>query len=148
MGIAVVWDRFESLIFEQVERRRHTIRTKYWTAELERPENLRGLQCHCPMKVPFHFVHSEGIREGADIVLDYGSNVENAERPHMPVELLARVAPSIARGSVVYMKADLLPQFVDNVLPTVRQPFVLVTAESDWSPTGEFGYLLDHPLVG
>jgi hypothetical protein len=140
-------DAAERRLFDWVERRRHTSRTRYWSRKLTGPDALRGRQCHCPAGLPIHFVHSEGIRESADVVLDYGSNVVNPERPHMPVEMMVRVAPDIRRASVVYMKTDLLPQFVREVLPSLTQPIILVTAESDWSPTAEFSHLLENPLV-
>ena len=140
-------DATERRLFDWVERHRHSSRTRYWSKMLTGPDALRGRQCHCPGGLPFHFVHSEGIRESADVVLDYGSNVVNPERPHMPVEMMVRIAPDIGRAAIVYMKADLLPQFAREILPSLTQPIILVTAESDWSPTAEFGHLLEDPLI-
>lgn len=140
-------DAAERRLFDFVERRRHVSRTVYWSRNLTGPDALRGRQCHCPTGLPFHFVHSEGIRESADIVLDYGSNVVNPHRPHMPVEMMARIAPDVWRSAIVYMKTDLLPQFVREVLPSLTRPIILVTAESDWSPTADFGHLLENPLI-
>lgn len=146
-GLLALLDAAEKQLFDWVERRRHASRKRYWSAKLTSPRDLRGRQCHCPTELLFHFVHSEGIRECADVVLDYGSNVVNPERPHMPVEIMARIAPNIDRASVVYMKADLLPQFVTEILTCLTQPIILVTAESDWSPTAEYHHLLENPLI-
>jgi primosomal replication protein N len=54
-----------------------------------------------------HLVHSDGLREGCDFVIDYGSNVEHSHRRQVPVDLAANVcgipadvlSQQVARGA-------------------------------------------------
>ena len=105
--------------------------------------SLRGRRCHCPALMETHLVHSEALREGCDIVVDFGSNVEQPARPQAPVPMLAAVAGGIAAGDAIHVKADLLQSFVESVLPHIGQPFVLVTGDSDVAPVRRFAHLLD-----
>jgi len=51
----------------------------------------------------------------------------------------------------IYLKTDFLPHFVDNILPTIENEFVLITACSDYSPevifNREYNILINHPNV-
>jgi len=107
---------------------------------------LGGRACHCAADLPTHFVHSEGLREGADVVVDFGSNVVCPGRHQVPVEAVARIASEID-GDVVHVKADLLPAFVERVLPRLGGPIVLVTGDSDFAPVARFRHLLEHPRI-
>jgi hypothetical protein len=116
-------------------------------ARLTSFHELRGAGCHCPPDLPFHFVHSESIRECADVVIDYESNVEHPLRPQVPLSFLAQFAPSFPRGAVVHVKTDHIGDFAAGILPRLRQPIVLVTGDSDSPPVLRFRHLLDHPMI-
>ncbi|WP_421692923.1 hypothetical protein [Aestuariivirga sp.] len=137
----------EKMLARAAEGHRRRTRTRHWQAQLQSPSDLRGRACHCPPDLPFHHVHSEGIREAADIVIDYGSNVENPLRPQIPVEMAARIAPLIPRAAIVHVKADLLAQATERMFPLLTEPIVLVTGDSDVSPAQAFRQLLDHPML-
>lgn len=109
---------------------------------------LKGMSCHCPNDLSFHHVHSEAIREVADVVIDFGSNVEHPGRPQVPLPSLTRLAPGIPRGAIVHVKADLLDGFEEAVLPHLTAPIVLVTGDSDVSPVRRHLHLLEHPMIG
>ena len=49
-------------------------------AFLQNKASVRGRRCSCDPSLSTHLVHSEGLREGCDVVVDYASNVENSER--------------------------------------------------------------------
>jgi len=108
---------------------------------------LRGRACHCPEGLPLHLLHSQGLREGCDVVIDFGANMENRERRQVPLERVAAAAPEFRRGDRIHVKADLLDRFVELVLPRVTQRVVLITGDSDVSPVGRFRFLLDHPRI-
>ena len=147
MGFPDLLDKAEQLLTRISEHQRLRSRSSYWNRNLKVPDDIRGRRCHCPEDIDFHFVHSEGIRECADVVIDYSSNVENSARPQAPVDLVARIAPLIPHAAVVYVKADLLAQVSELIIPRLSNPIILVTAESDWSPTDDFRGLLDHPRI-
>jgi hypothetical protein len=107
---------------------------------------LRGRRCHCPAGMPRHLVHSEGLREGADVVVDFGSNVAAPGRRQVPVESLARIAPEIG-NEIVHVKADRMGAFVQHVLPHIAAPFVLVTGDSDFAPVSAFESLLESDRI-
>lgn len=109
---------------------------------------LRGLGCHCPPDLAFHHVHSESIRECADLVIDYDSNVEHPRRRQAPLSFIAPLAPAIPRGAVVHVKTDHVADFASAMLPRLRQPIVLVTGDSDMAPVKRHRALLDHPMIG
>lgn len=111
------------------------------------PAYLRGRECHCPRGAPLHLLHSEGIREGCDFVVDYGSNVEHPRRRPIPVEILGPAARRWPPGAVIHVKADLMDRFVRHVLPEVRHPIVLVTGDSDWAPVRAFAGLLEDRRI-
>ena len=108
---------------------------------------LRGGRCHCPPDLSRHFVHSEGLREACDFVVDFGANVRAAHRPVVPVERLAGAAAQLEAGATVHVKTDLLDAFVAHVLPAVRVPIVLVTGDSDAGAGQRHGALLENPRV-
>jgi hypothetical protein len=107
---------------------------------------LRGRQCHCPQGMPRHLVHSEGLREGADLVIDFGSNISSPSRMQIPVPVLSVVASQIG-GDVVHVKADRMEEFHDHVLPQIARPIVLVTGDSDYAPVRRFAHLLDETRI-
>lgn len=106
-----------------------------------------GGACHCPPGLPEHFLHSEAVREACDFVLDFGSNVRNAERPLVPPARLAGAMNGLQRGATVHVKTDLLDAFVERLLPAVREPIVLVTGDSDLAAVSKHRALLDHPRI-
>lgn len=110
-------------------------------------ESVRGQQCHCDPSLPLHLLHSEGVRESCDFVVDYRSNVESPHRRQVPVERLAEAAHHVAAGDRVHVKADRMSAFVRCVLPHVSAPFVLVTGDSDYGPVGDHSHLLDDPRL-
>lgn len=108
---------------------------------------LRGRACHCDPGQPLHLLHSEGVREGCDVVIDYSSNVQHPQRRQLPVERLAGIAQQIGPGQSVYVKADRLPAFVQHVLPKLRGPVVLVTGDSDASVVRTHAELLESAKI-
>lgn len=108
---------------------------------------LRGRSCHCPQGLPLHLVHSQGLREGCDIVVDLGANMDHPDRVQVPLERIAAAAHQIERGDRVHVKTDLLGRFVAEVLPGTTEPIVLVTGDADVSPVRDFRHLLDHPRI-
>src|SRR5439155_23584114 len=108
------------------------------SAFLRGKASVRGRGCSCRPLPAIHLVHSEGLREGCDVVIDYGANVEHRERPQIPVDLLAEIAPEIAAGDTIHVKTDHLEAFVRLVLPRTAGPVVLVTGDSDISPVRQF----------
>lgn len=137
----------EQLFYRKIDRRRDAWRTRYWTDRLRSPQDLRGTRCHCPTGIPIHFVHQEGIRECADVILDHSSLLENPDRPQVPLGMVESIAPMIPRAAIVYLITNILPSFVDTILPRITNPIVLITAESDWNATVDFAHLLDHPKI-
>jgi hypothetical protein len=109
--------------------------------------DLRGTRCHCAPGAPVHLVHSEGLREAADVVVDFGANVQSSVRRQVPVPALAAVAPAIGAGDVVHVKAELLGEFLEHVFPLIAGPIVLVTGDSDYAPVRAHAALLEHPKV-
>ena len=114
---------------------------------LRSKSDLRGRGCHCPPDLAVHLVHSEGLREGCDVVIDYGSNVEHPERPQIPLALVETVAAGIAAGETVHVKTDHIEAFARDILPRLSGPIVLVTGDSDMSPFPGFAHLLDDPRI-
>jgi hypothetical protein len=112
-----------------------------------RKSDLKGHACHCPPGAPLHLLHSEGLREAADLVVDYGSNVGSPHRFQVPPRTLARIAPEVAPGDIVHVKAELLGEFVAHVMPAIRAPFVLVTGDSDFSPVARHRDLLEDRRI-
>lgn len=51
----------------------------------------------------------------------------------------------------IYIKTDLLPMFVETILPKLKEEFILISGCSDYSPEinfkREYDQLLDHPLL-
>ena len=113
---------------------------------LRSKEDVRGRRCHC-RREDVHLVHSEGLREACDVVIDYASNVQNPERPQMPLTLVATIASEIAHGDLVHVKTDHLEAFVRDILPRTSGPIMLVTGDSDISPVRRFEHLLDDDRI-
>jgi len=110
--------------------------------------DLAGRRCSCAAaERDVHLVHSEGLREACDLVIDYASNVENAERPQIPLTLVHTIASDIAPGDVIHVKTDHLDAFVRDILPRASGPVVLVTGDSDISPVRQFEHLLDDGRI-
>jgi hypothetical protein len=110
-------------------------------------ETLGGRRCHCDPQNPMHYVHSEGLRESCDLVIDFGSNVVNRGRGVWPVASVRHAAANLKRGAAVYVKTDRLAEFTEWVLPSIREPFVLVTGDSDMSPVLGHSALLEDARV-
>ncbi|NDD27440.1 MAG: hypothetical protein EB084_04155 [Proteobacteria bacterium] len=107
-----------------------------------------GLGCHCPAAARgLHLVHSEGLREGCDFVVDWDSNIEHRRRPQVPTRFLGPGLARLPAGASVHVKTSELAAFVAHVLPHATAPFVLVTGESDLSPVKRFEGLLEHPHI-
>jgi len=111
------------------------------------PADFRGRGCHCDPAWPRHFLHSEGLREACDFVVDYGSNVRAPGRPALPVRTLRRFAGALGPGATIHVKTDRLDEFITHVLPAVRGPVVLVTGDSDAPAGAPHRGLLDDPRV-
>jgi len=109
--------------------------------------DFRGTRCHCPPDLPRHFLHSEGLREACDFVVDEGSNVRAPGRLSLPVRDLRRFAEGLGAGAAVHVKTDPLDEFVRHVLPVVTGPIVLVTGDSDSSQVRRHRALLDDPRI-
>lgn len=107
----------------------------------------RGRCCHCGPQPGPHLVHSEGLREACDFVVDFGTNVTHRERPPVPVSGLREAASGLRPGATVHVKTELLGEFVTHLLPVIPGEIVLVTGESDASAPGEHGALLEHPKI-
>ena len=126
----------------------HLARSRRTAARwLRSTADLRGTRCHCPPDTPVHLVHSEGLRESADVVVDFGANVQSSLRRQVPVPALAAVAGEIGAGDVVHVKAELLGEFLEHVFPRIAGPIVLVTGDSDYAPVRAHAALLEHPKV-
>jgi len=110
--------------------------------------DFRGATCHCEAGWPEHFVHSEGLREACDFVVDFGTNVRSTHRPLVPPRRLAGAIAELPAGATVHVKADLLDEFVTHLLPAVRHPIVLVTGDSDAGGVARHRALLDDARVG
>lgn len=107
----------------------------------------RGRRCHCGPGWPRHYVHSEGLRELAALVLDWDCNVRPRQRPAAPETALVSAAAHLRAGDLVHVKTDRLDAFVRVVLPAIRTRFVLVTGDSDVSAPGAHAALLDEPRL-
>jgi hypothetical protein len=139
--------RLEGAFDQAVERAaERAARLRLASVRIDR-EYLRGHGCHCPAGLPRHFVHSEGLREACDLVVDFGSNVESALRRQVPLELLAHLPSLVRPGDAIHVKADLLPWFVKAALPRLPSPFVLVTGDSDAAVVRQFEWLLEDARV-
>ncbi len=111
-----------------------------------RAADFRGGRCHCAPGLP-HFVHSEGLREACDFVVDYGTNVRSSRRPPVPPARLAAAVAELGPGATVHVKADLLDDFVAHLLPALRQPVVLVSGDSDAGLVARHRALLDDARI-
>ncbi len=107
----------------------------------------RGRTCHCETGAEPHFVHSEGLRETCDFVVDFGSNVTHRDRPPVPVTALRAAARTLPAGASVHVKTDRLGEFAALLLPEIPGEIVLVTGDSDLSAPGPHAALLAHPKI-
>jgi hypothetical protein len=139
-------DALEDRLERTLDYLRRRIAARRAVGLLSDKSYLRGHTCHCPPTLAVHYVHSEGIREGADVVMDFGSNIGSPGRRQLPIDTLAAVAGEIG-GEIVHVKTDLLPAFLEHVLPRLGGPIVLVTGDSDIAPVSQYRQLLDHPLI-
>lgn len=110
-------------------------------------DSRRGRQCHCERGGGLHLLHSEGLREACDFVVDFGTNVTHRERAPAPVHRLRAAASELRPGATVHVKTELLAEFVTHVLPAIPGEIVLVTGESDTSAPGRHAALLTHPKI-
>lgn len=147
MSLMDVLNGAERWIGLTAERRRLAARSRR-AENLTSLDQLRGIGCHCPAGLAFHHVHSEAIREAADVVIDYDSNVEHPRRPQVPLPFLVKFAPAIPRGAVVHVKADHVAAFEATILPCLTAPIVLVTGDADRAQVARHRHLLDHPMIG
>ncbi len=111
------------------------------------PTEARGRACHCPPGLEPHLVHSEGLREACDLVVDFGSNVAHPARPQVPVAALREAARRLPPGAAVHVKTDLLAEFAAELLPVIPGDIVLVTGDSDAAAPGARAELLEHPKI-
>lgn len=111
------------------------------------PADFRGRACHCDPAWPKHYVHSEGLREACDFVVDFGTNVRAPGRPMLPVRELRPFAARLGAGATVHVKTDRLDKFVAHLLPELRGPVVLVTGDSDAPVDVRHRDLLAHPKI-
>lgn len=147
MSLMDVLNGAERWIGLTAERRRLAARSRQ-ARSLTSLEQLRGIACHCPADLAFHHVHSEAIREAADVVIDYDSNVEHPRRPQVPLPYLVQFAPAIPRGAIVHVKADHVGAFAATILPQLAAPIVLVTGDADRAQVAGHRHLLEHPMIG
>lgn len=112
-----------------------------------RAADLRGRRCHCAPDLPVHLVHSEGLREACDFVVDFGSNVRSRERGVWPPAKLRAAAAELPAGATIHVKTDRLEEFAATLLPALRAPAVLVTGDSDRAPVSRHAALLEHPRI-
>ncbi len=97
--------------------------------------------------MPRHFVHSEGLREACDFVVDFGTNVRSPGRPQVEPARMAAAVAELGAGATVHVKTDLLDGFVGHLLPALRHPIVLVTGDSDAGLVVRHRALLDDPRI-
>jgi hypothetical protein len=111
------------------------------------PAQFRGRACHCDPSWPVHLVHSEGLREACDFVVDLGANARWPERPAWPIAALAPYVAELPAGATLHLKADWIAEFARHLLPTLRAPIVVVSGDSDAGFRAEHEPLLEHPNV-
>ena len=146
MSLMAFLNAAERRISRHAEARRLASRSRMAGA-FTSAQSLAGTHCHCPSELTFHHVHSEGLREAADFVVDWNSNVENPARPQLPPARIGHLAAELGPGTIVHVKADQLAAFREHVLPAIRHPVILVTGDSDMAPVQIHRQLLDHPMI-
>jgi hypothetical protein len=147
MGVGRWLERLEDGVEVVLEAGRLRLARRRASRFLCHKSSLRGHGCHCAADQAIHLVHSEALREGADVVVDYGSNVTSPQRPQLPVDALAEVAAEIGDGDVVHVKSNLLPAFLEHVFPRLAGPIVLVTGDADYGPVADHRHLLDDGRI-
>ena len=78
------------------------------------------------------FLSGDTFRNLADVVFDAHSNPK---------------ASDIKENSVVFVFIDLLPFFVEKILPDVTAHFILITHKGDINITKDFEYLAANPKI-
>ncbi|MEM7561422.1 MAG: hypothetical protein AAF353_00090 [Pseudomonadota bacterium] len=78
----------------------------------------KGIAFGCDHRIPDEFPKGEYTH------LPYSeSTVSNRDHSHLVV--------SVEAGDLIWVRASLIESFVDHILPEIRQPFVMVTGDSD-----------------
>ncbi|SHM18245.1 hypothetical protein [Roseibium suaedae] len=92
------------------------------------------------------FISSRGILKSVELhTADPESDAEQ-----IPADLAKRLKGEFG---TLYLSATMIPDFIENYLPSIRSPFVLVTGDADIPlkessfPEGYMQTLLDHPLI-
>lgn len=134
----------EGLLQRILERRRQR---RLSAVRVTSKAEVRGRSCHCPSDLAVHWLHSEALREACDVVADEDSNIAHPERLQATVRSLSAIASAVEAGDAIHVKSDRLSAFVRYVLPGIRQPFVLVTGDSDASPVRRHAHLLEDQRV-
>lgn len=57
------------------------------------------------------------------------------------------IPEKIEYGDVIFLKTDYLREFFTSVHPTIINPYILITHNSDYPAPGEFGHMLDDPKI-
>ena len=78
------------------------------------------------------FLSGDTFRQMSDVVFDAYSNPK---------------ASDIKEKSVVFVFVDLLPFFVEKILPDVTASFILITHKGDINITKDFEYVADNPKI-
>jgi hypothetical protein len=78
------------------------------------------------------YVSGDSFRALADWVLDYGGKLDGS---------------SVKEGDVVFINADVVPYFMEQVLPAIRNSFVLVSHNGDRNIDASYAALADDPRV-
>lgn len=53
----------------------------------------------------------------------------------------------IKKGDVIFLKTDYLAYFFSEIHPHIKDPYILLTHNSDYSVPGNFAYFLDDPKL-
>lgn len=56
-------------------------------------------------------------------------------------------AKSVKRGEAIFVKTDMLPRFFSEVHPLIKQPYILISHNSDHGAPGVSGAYLDDPKI-
>jgi hypothetical protein len=78
------------------------------------------------------YVSGDSFRALAGRVLDYGGTLDGRQ---------------VAEGDIVFVNADALPYFRDEVLPAIRKRFLLISHNGDRNIDASFAKLADDPRI-
>jgi len=86
---------------------------------------------------PTHYAWSRGLA----LLCDHNGGVsfvreQRGGRP--PLTLVPSAFAGVRDGDLVWTRLSALPQFVDQILPTIRARIGLMTGDEDWSIPGDF----------